>query len=160
MKFKTIDTMEKIAAATRDGDQRALEEALANVNAASRLADNWPFDPGALQLLLVTLLKQFFDRDLANKTGLTSAELDDDNFNRAVDNINYATPTGGFQFKVARLLAELADMTWKKSIPGMERLILEMVAAKNMVRGEYTEPVEPFIHVAEAVIETLKRQQA
>ena len=42
----------------------------------------------------------------------------------------------------------------------MERLIREMAAAKNMVRGEYTEPVEPFVHVAEAVIEALERKQA
>ena len=151
MKFKTIDTMEKIAVAVRDGDQRALEEVLANVNAASRLADNWPFDPGALKLLLFALLQQLFDHDQG---------LDNHKFQRAEEDINYVPPVRGFQFNVATILADLAKMAWEKSIPGMERLILEMVAAGGLVRGESIEPIDPFIHVGEAVIRALKRKQA
>ena len=34
-------------------------------------------------------------------------------------------------------------MSWEKSIPGMERLILEMVAARGLVQGESIEPIDP-----------------
>ena len=160
MKFRTIDTLERIAEAVRNSDERALEKVLEDVNAARKLSSNWPFDFHALQLLLVTLLKQFFDHDVAKELHLTATEFNEDDFKQAFKNISYETPAGGFQFNVAVLLADLAAMAWKKSISGMRRLVLEMEAAKSMVRGEYTEPVEPFIHVAEAVIEVLERKQA
>ena len=151
MKFKTIDTMEKIAKAVRDGDQRALEEVLANVNAASRLADNWPFDPGALKLLLFTLLQQLFDQDQG---------LDNHKFELAARDINYVPSVRGFQLNVATILTDLAKMAWEKSIPGVERLILEMVATGNLMRGETIEPVVPFVHVGEAVIRALEHKHA
>ena len=41
-------------------------------------------------------------------------------------------------------MEDLAKMAWEKSIPGMERLILEMVAARGLVRGgESIEPIDP-----------------
>ena len=64
MNFKTIDTLETIAEAIRNGDALALERVLDKLIAASNYAVNWPFDSRTLELLLVTLLKRLFDREL------------------------------------------------------------------------------------------------
>ena len=45
--------------------------------------------------------------------------------------------------KLCSPVEDLAKMAWEKSIPGMERLILEMVAAGGLVQGESIEPIDP-----------------
>ena len=143
--------MEKIAAAVRGGDQRALEEVLAKVNVASRLADNWPFDPGALKLLLFALLQQSFDHDQG---------LDNQKFQRAVEDINYVPSVRGFQFNVATILTDLAKTVWEKSIPGVEELMRNLGPAADVVRRDSIEPINPFNEVAHAMMTALKRKQA
>lgn len=150
MKFKTVVTLERIAKAVRNSDERALEKVLEDVNAASRLLDNWPFDPRALQLLLVTLLQRIFYYDKAH---------DDDTFKRTLQEIRNATRGSGFQFNVATLLADLAQMIWEESIPGIERLVLDLQCARRMVRADNIEPVGSFIKVAEAANEALARKK-
>ncbi len=81
MKFKTVVTLERIAKAVRNSDGRALDKMLEDVNAASRLLDNWPFDPRALQLLLVTLRQRIFDYDKVH---------DDDTFKLTLQEIRNA----------------------------------------------------------------------
>ncbi len=50
-------------------------------------------------------------------------------------------------------------MIWEESIPGIERLVLDLQCTRRMVRADNIEPVGSFIQVAEAANEALARKK-